>query len=247
MRRDVPLHDYGLNRDQLEQTLLGRLLFLLPEECQASLTIQHRMTPPIGDLISHCFYNGELKNGRPEAPNPYGLVLPHRVTWITTSGLPDAREIPGNGTSFSNLAEARVIRELVKRLDWVAANKKLDHTVTLLAGYADQVESLQRTAAALGGECKKLHIEVHTVDSFQGREADIAVYSVTRSNKQGRLGFLGDERRLNVALSRGKELLVLVGDHDFCRTARGENPLKPVLEHVERHSAACEVRDARTL
>lgn len=89
-----------------------------------------------------------------------------------------------------------------------------------------------------------LDIEVHTVDSFQGREADIIIYSITRSNEQNKLGFLGDERRLNVALSRAKELLVLVGDHSFCRLAKGENLLRPVLEHIERHRDECEVVDA---
>lgn len=247
IRRDLPLPDYGLTREQLEGTLLDRLMTLLPEECQTSLTIQHRMAPAIGNLVSDCFYNGTLKNGRDDDQNPYELVLPHRVTWITTSGLTDARETAGAGKSFSNLAEARVIRDLVKRLDFVAGAKRLRHTVVLLAAYADQCETLERTAAALVAECRHLSIEVHTVDSFQGREADVAIYSVTRSNAEGRLGFLGDERRLNVALSRGKEILVLVGDHDFCRTARGENPLKPVLEHVERNRQACDVMDARSL
>jgi hypothetical protein len=114
----------------------------------------------------------------------------------------------------------------------------------LLAAYTEQCERLDRTVAALAPECPMLDIEVHTVDSFQGREADIAIYSITRSNQENRLGFLGDERRLNVALSRAKELLVLVGDHSFCRVARGENPLKPVLEHIERQRDDCAIVDA---
>jgi hypothetical protein len=246
IRRNATLSDYGLTRDQLERTLLDRLLELLPDECQSALTVQHRMAPAIGTLVSECFYAGRLKNGRGEGENPYGLLLPMRVTWVTTAGLEDARETC-SGTSVSNTAEVRVIRNLLKRLDFVAGGKRLRHSVVLLAAYANQCERLERAVAALAKECKNLKLEVHTVDSFQGREADVAIYSVTRSNVARNLGFLGDERRLDVALSRGKELLVIVGDHDFCRTARGENPLKPVLEHVERNATVCEVKDARTL
>jgi AAA domain/Protein kinase domain len=246
IRRNTNLSDFGLTRDQLEGTLLDRMLALLPDECQTALTIQHRMAPPIGALVSECFYGGRLENGRGDTENPYALVFPHRVTWVTTSGLEDARE-SRNGTSVSNEAEVRTIRSLLKHLDFVARGKRLHPSVVLLAGYANQCERLERTVASLANEIKHLDVEVHTVDSFQGREADVAVYSVTRSNDDRKLGFLGDERRLNVALSRGRDLLVIVGDTHFCRTARGENPLKPVLEHVERHVQACEVKDARDL
>jgi hypothetical protein len=246
IQHDAALSDHGLTRDQLENTLFDRLLALLPDECQSSLTIQHRMAPPIGTLISDCFYEGRLRNGRGDSPNPYELVLPKRVTWITTTGLEDAREVRA-GTSVSNEAEVRVIRKLLGHLDFVAGGKGLRQSVVVLAGYANQCERLERAVAALAPALKNIEIDVHTVDSFQGREANVAIYSVTRSNDARKLGFLGDERRLNVALSRGQEVLVIVGDHDFCRTAVGENPLKPVLEHVERNGSVCEVKDARSL
>jgi superfamily I DNA and/or RNA helicase len=65
-----------------------------------------------------------------------------------------------------------------------------------------------------------LSIECNTVDAFQGREVDVCVYSVTRCNERGVIGFLRDERRMNVALSRGRSALLIVGDHLFCRTAK---------------------------
>jgi superfamily I DNA and/or RNA helicase len=239
------LTDYQLTRQQLERTILDRLLALLPDESTSSLTIQHRMAAPIGRLVSDCFYGGLLRNASEESkPNPYELVIPKRVTWMTTAGLADARETRV-GTSYSNAAEARTIRDLIKRLHFVAKGLGRDvKSVVLLAAYSEQCERLDRTVAALAPDCPMLNIEVHTVDSFQGREADIAIYSITRSNEENRLGFLGDERRLNVALSRAKEALVLVGDHSFCRLAKGENPLKPVLEHVERHRDDCAIVDA---
>jgi superfamily I DNA and/or RNA helicase len=89
-----------------------------------------------------------------------------------------------------------------------------------------------------------LSLEWNTVDAFQGREADICVYSVTRCNDRGSIGFLRDARRLNVALSRGRSGLVIVGDHVFCRGAREPNPLRTVLEYIDGHSADCKIEEA---
>lgn len=240
----VDLSDYDLSMELLERSLLDRLVELLPDESTSTLTVQHRMAPAIGRLVSECFYQGALTHARADADdNPFALAVPKRVTWLTTSALTDARE-QKVGTSYKNVAEIRVIRSFLKRLQWVAGGLKRDLSVVLLAGYAEQCDQLSRTIAALAVECERLSIEVHTVDSFQGREADVAIYSVTRSNPERRLGFLGDLRRLNVALSRGKELLVIVGDSAFCREARGENPLKPVLEYVERTIDDCAVVEA---
>jgi superfamily I DNA and/or RNA helicase len=88
-----------------------------------------------------------------------------------------------------------------------------------------------------------LEVSCNTVDAVQGREADIAIYSVTRSNNLRRLGFLREFRRLNVALSRSKQYLVILGDHVFAREAIGENPFKQVIEYVEQHPTECCVKE----
>lgn len=84
-----------------------------------------------------------------------------------------------------------------------------------------------------------------TVDAFQGSEAEICIYSVTRSNKEGRLGFLRERPRLNVALSRGRSALIIVGDDAFCRSASGDNPFRKVLDFIEAHPEQCERRQVR--
>lgn len=92
----------------------------------------------------------------------------------------------------------------------------------------------------------KLHnmkIEINTVDAFQGRETDIVFYSVVRSNENGNLGFLKDVRRLNVAFSRAKELLVVVGDHQ-CAQRRidlngQENPFLKIIKFIRNNSDDC--------
>lgn len=74
-----------------------------------------------------------------------------------------------------------------------------------LSGYAGQRETIKRELAPYESSWRNLSIEVATVGTFQGREADIAIYSVTRSNPEGSIGFLAESRRLNVALSRGRD------------------------------------------
>jgi superfamily I DNA and/or RNA helicase len=117
------------------------------------------------------------------------------------------------------------------------------YEVAILTGYTAQRKLINRRLNSEIESLQALHIECNTVDAFQGREADIAIYSVTRSNKKGELGFLKKKERLNVALSRGRIGLVIVGDHYFCSTAP-HNPLGEVLKHIERHSDSCCLKEA---
>ena len=86
-----------------------------------------------------------------------------------------------------------------------------------------------------------LNIEVNTVDAFQGKEADVCFYSVTRNNDTGILGFQREKRRLNVALSRARDALVIVGNDQFCRSVKRENPFIPVLDYISGNPDFCEI------
>ncbi len=87
------------------------------------------------------------------------------------------------------------------------------------------------------GELQSVSVEVATVDSVQGREADYVIFSVTRSNPQGQPGFLRLDARANVALSRAKKGLAIVGDMAFCRIT--ETPFREVALYVSGHSDSC--------
>ena len=82
---------------------------------------------------------------------------------------------------------------------------------------------------------KHIKIEIDTVDAFQGRETDIVIYSIVRSNSKGEIGFLSDQRRLNVSLSRARELLVLIGDSE-CVTKGKENSFSKVYSYINENS-----------
>nr|BFD89239.1 hypothetical protein KitaXyl93_05990 [Kitasatospora sp. Xyl93] len=127
-------------------------------------------------------------------------------------------------------------RQLIK----APPGRKLD--VLAIAPYGRQVEELNRQLAEV--RLKHLAVEVLSVDAVQGRECDLAVFSVTRSNDRSDFGFLGEPywRRINVALSRARFGLIVVGDAAFCRSKRGA--LRDVLDYMSSHPQECEVRDA---
>lgn len=110
--------------------------------------------------------------------------------------------------------------------------------VLVLAPYRSQVEHLRRRLAAVS--TKYLQVSVDTVDAVQGREADVVFFSVTRSNARRSFGFLGREywRRINVALSRGRFGLTVVGDMRFCENGA----MGPVVAYFRQHPDTAEVR-----
>lgn len=237
------LMQFELTEEDLHDTLFERLRRTLPEECRWLLSEQHRMVPAIGELISTCFYESKLRSAPKEVPAWLKLVLPTAVLWSSTSAASGRRE-GRSGSSRSNVTEARCIRNLLGSLNFVASSAHEHVRIGVLAGYREQCDEIERQIADKRPDWSALTIECNTVDAFQGREADVAIYSLTRSNVEGRLGFLAEQRRLNVALSRGKFGMVIVGDAGFARTARGENPFRKVLDHIDT-ADDCSVEAAR--
>ncbi|MFF5291922.1 serine/threonine-protein kinase [Paractinoplanes globisporus] len=237
---------HHLERADVEQTLFQRLLDNAPATARHQLTHQYRMVPGIGDLVSHCFYDGQLVSMSTRTlPGWRQLYKP--VTWLDTATISDHGE-KKDATSYVNHAEVRVIRRAVAGLRGAVARNLIvppdgrPLRVLVLTAYGKQMQRLRHAVAdaPLAG----FDIEVNTVDAVQGREADITFYSVVRSNTGRNLGFLGPLhwRRINVALSRSRYGLVIVGDATFCETTRG--PLGDVLAYIRRHPDTCTIGDA---
>jgi superfamily I DNA and/or RNA helicase len=100
------LDKYELTQDDIRETLFDRLLRTLPDGCRKMLTIQHRMVAPIGDLVSECFYEGQLKSASTDVDKNLSRILPQPVTWLTTTKLPNFREQSAN-SSFNNTCEVK--------------------------------------------------------------------------------------------------------------------------------------------
>jgi serine/threonine protein kinase len=232
---------YDIRPDDIQESLFERLFQQLPPECTTSLRTQHRMVPEIGNLVSKCFYDGDLESAPRKRDETLRGILSTPVVWLTTSHLSSHRETQSE-LSFSNQAEVRVLRRLLDSINTEAKRHEKKYSVAVLSGYLAQVNLMRRELSAKFDQWSALAVEVNTVDAFQGREADIAVYSVTRSNDEGVIGFLRDFRRLNVALSRGREYLIVVGDQVFARSVQGQNPFRQVVDHIDAHPAECSVR-----
>jgi serine/threonine protein kinase len=230
------LEGHGLERWDLEETLFAQLESALPEDRSVRLTEQHRMLSPIGDLISHCFYDKSLTSSRPARSEDTCLeaVFSDPVTWYSTARLSGRRE-QKLGTTYWNESEVRIVRRLIHELQRSAAAHDRSLEVAVISGYGEQARRIQRNLRPGDSKWSHLNIHVHPIDSFQGQERDVVLYSVTRSNAEYELGFLRSERRINVALSRAKDALVIIGDHRFCARARqGDNPFARVLNHIQK-------------
>ncbi len=226
---------------EVRATLLDRLLDVehgLPPANRARLRNQYRMVKAIGDLVSHCFYEGHLESPLLSHKLKLGAGFPKAVTWFSTHKLTNRDEKP-EGQTFRNPAEVTAVRALLQRLQFLAKAQGRRIGVAVISGYTAQVADLSDMASRGVAEWPELDVTCNSVDAFQGRQADVCIYSVVRSNDQNRLGFLKEQPRLNVALSRGKSALMIVGDQVFCRAARGRNPFRAVIDYIDQHEDSC--------
>lgn len=247
LRHRSLMESYELTEDLVRQTLFQRLADHLPEECQKMLRVQYRMIRPIGDMISSVFYDGLLRSEKGDGVPGYSN-LGKEVLWIDTSGIGAIRfedASVGSDRSVVNRAEARQCIDRLVKIDQAIdrgfvlwAEDRKPH-VLLIAPYRHQVEELQRQLSRTA--LARIEAEVLSVDSVQGREADFVIFSVTRSNPDGRIGFLGEAhwRRINVALSRAKFGLTVVGDAAFCAAIPGG--LRDVIDYIHNHPDDCEI------
>lgn len=181
------------------------------------LDTQYRMTNQIGKLIGDLFYDGELKNGR-------NIKGDNSIIWVdyTPSELwPRYEANRVERLKIYNLDECRIITCILKELD---DNAEILTSVAVIAPYRHQVTTLQELVQKESFRC--LNVNVDTIDGFQGKECDIVIFSLTRT--VGSFRFLGDVRRLNVALSRARDKLYIVGDLNY---AVNHNILKTIADY----------------
>jgi hypothetical protein len=198
---------------------------VIPETNLIMLDEQYRMAAPIGNYVSVASYDSRLRNSPEMAAlrSPLPWPFNRNLTWLTIRG----REKKGGSGSLSNRAEIEAVGRVVRHLQRLG----LEHLrVAVIAMYQDQVTQLRRELrmVALPG------LAVDTVDAFEGEEADVVILSLVRSNEAERIGFLKKAQRLNVAISRAKLLLVVVGDIETMTGREGQDLYRPLLEHIER-------------
>ncbi|CAG5132003.1 unnamed protein product [Candidula unifasciata] len=199
-------------RAGLSQSLFERLVVLGIRPIR--LQVQYRMHPALSSFPSNIFYEGSLQNGVTAADRTRsGLDFPwpqpdKPMFFYSTFG---TEEISSSGTSYLNRTEAANIEKLATRLLRAGVKPEQIGIITPYEGQrAYQVQHMQYN----GSLNKKLYmeIEVASVDAFQGREKDFILLSCVRSNEHQGIGFLNDPRRLNVALTRARYGVIIVGN-----------------------------------
>ena len=212
----------------LGKTLMEHIVEKHPEAVTL-LKIQYRMNDDIMRFSSNYFYNGEVESA-PEVKYRSILDLDTPMTWIDTSQL----DLPADsdvtfkeqfvGESFGriNKAEAEVtLLALQHYFNQIGKQRLLDEhiDVGIISPYRAQVQYLRRLLMKreFFKPFRRL-ISVNTVDGFQGQERDIIVISLVRSNDDGQIGFLRDLRRMNVAITRARMKLIILGDKNTMTT-----------------------------
>ena len=194
----------GLSKNIFERTIKAY-------DVDVMLETQYRMHDRIVTFSNKTFYEGRLETG--EAVKSRKQLFSEPIGFIDTAGCGfDEKQNPETLSTY-NEEEASFI---LKRLDQIfKENDELSDqlTVGVIAPYKAQVELLRSQISHFDWyEGRRDSISIDSVDAFQGQERDIILISMVRSNPDGIIGFLGDVRRMNVAMTRARHLLVMVGD-----------------------------------
>ena len=152
----------------------------------------------------------------------------HPVAFIPVEG---SEELDEEGSSRSNFSEAAKVLSVVDGLLQIGDIQTTD--IGIITPYNGQVRVLSDLFEQAGGREtgeKYSGLEIKSVDGYQGREKEVIVFSTVRANEQGEVGFLKDKRRLNVALTRAKRGLIVIG---HLSTLRQEPTWKSWLDWIE--------------
>lgn len=194
----------------LAVTLFDRLKDILPASVQTLLRVQYRMHESIMKFPSESFYEGKLiahesvaRHTADELPGVASTPLTSRpVTFVDTAGAGYDEAWNDMLESRENKGEAELAVKILYEL--LGAGMKA-RDVAILTPYVAQAKLLKTMARDPG-------LEIGSVDGFQGREKEAVILSLVRSNEAGQIGFLSDMRRLNVAITRARRCLIVIGD-----------------------------------
>ncbi len=187
------------------------------------LTTQYRMNDKILSFSNKRFYESKLVS---DVSNSQWSLDDHPLVFIDTSGCGFEEEKHSDTFSSFNKGEIFIIRE------WFLQHRDIlqeDTAIGIISPYAAQVKLLKQHIED-EETYRGLNIEVNSIDGFQGQEKDLILISLVRSNENGEIGFLADERRLNVGMTRAKKKLVIIGD---LSTLGGSELYTALADHIE--------------
>ncbi|KAI1362131.1 P-loop containing nucleoside triphosphate hydrolase protein [Xylaria arbuscula] len=174
----------------------------------------YRMHPCLSEFPSNMFYEGSLQNGvsapsriRKDVDFPWPVAEMPMMFWSNLGN----EEISASGTSYLNRTEASNVEKIVTRFFKAGVRPSDIGVITPYEGQRSYIVTTMQNTGTFKKESYK-EVEVASVDAFQGREKDFIVLSCVRSNDNQGIGFMSDPRRLNVALTRAKFGVVIIGN-----------------------------------
>ncbi|XP_010256116.1 PREDICTED: probable RNA helicase SDE3 [Nelumbo nucifera] len=207
---------YGLGKSFLLRLFECEFYCNEDENFVTKLVRNYRCHPSILDLPSKLFYNGELIACKEEispSTNAWMEILPNREFPVLFIGIQGCDEREGNNPSWFNRFEASKVVEIIKKL--TASDDLTEADIGVITPYRKQVLKLKKTLENLDMP----EVKVGSVEQFQGQERQVIIISTVRStikhndfDKMHCLGFLSNPRRFNVAITRAKSLLVIIGN-----------------------------------
>lgn len=221
----------------LTRSLFERLVMLQVRPIR--LQVQYRMHPALSEFPSNMFYEGTLQNGVSDFERILpGLDFPwpnpsRPMFFLISTG---NEEVSATGTSFLNRSEASSVERIVTHMLRGGVLPQQIGVITPYEGQRAYVVNYMQKSGPLTSDLYQ-GIEVASVDSFQGREKDFIIVSCVRSNEQQGIGFLRDPRRLNVALTRAKYGVIIIGNARLL----AKNPLwNALLTHFRERECVVE-------
>ncbi len=218
-------------------TLFERFYEVLKPESKALLDRQYRMHEKIMGFSSKIFYENRLIAddsvkartlwdlvGKPSCPEAMKTFLQEPFVYIDTAGKGFEEKLETGSESRYNPEEAGLV---VEQLDLLLEAGVPASEIAVISPYSAQVRYLSRLAGST-------LVEIDSVDGFQGREKEAVIVSLVRSNLLGEMGFLVDTRRMNVAMTRAKRKLIVIGDSS---TLASLAFYKSFIEYAEKNDA----------
>lgn len=201
-------------RAGLGHTLMQTIVKNKPDTVSL-LKLQYRMNDEIMRFSSEWFYGGMLQSA-PEVKYRSILDFDTPIEWINTEGLDCNEEFIGENYGRINKSEAELsIEQLKGYITKIGRERFLDERIDvgMISPYKAQVQYLRRLVRndAFFKPYRQA-ITINTVDGFQGQERDVILISLVRANEEGQIGFLNDLRRMNIAITRARMKLIILGD-----------------------------------
>jgi serine/threonine protein kinase/KaiC/GvpD/RAD55 family RecA-like ATPase len=213
----------------------------------ATLKTQYRMQPAIGNMVSEVFYQGLLETGERPIPEHFQRspnCLEEVCSWLDTGAVGNRayHQTPNGSMSLINHAEVEAIMQMLREIEQQTEfsdglidemSRTQEPAIGIICMYGDQKKLMRRKFAEQNWpDAFKRLVKIDTVDSYQGKENRIVIISLTRSCADLSSGFLRSSNRVNVALSRAMDRLVVVGDMRMWAGKNADLPLGRVCTFI---------------